>query len=112
MVSLFGLRPGAIYLTCEMPKAKGAQRWPASAGLRADDSRFYRAHGGLGAVGYPEFGDYVLDVDLDGSAADREVPGDLGVRLALAEEREDLDLPRRKGLYPLRLISAGGARPS
>jgi hypothetical protein len=61
----------------------------------------------------------VLDVDLEGAAADHQVLGDLGVRLALAEEGEDLDLPGREGLYPVRLafapappasLAASGAR--
>src|SRR5215217_7299970 len=74
-----------------------------------DNSGLNRAHSGLGSVGDPQFGDYVLDVDLDGAAADHEVPGDLGVRLALAQEGEDLDLPGREGLYAVGLVPLPGA---
>ena len=39
------------------------------------------ADGGLGPVRHSKLGDYVLDVDLDGPAADHQVLGDLGVGL-------------------------------
>src|SRR5215211_6469533 len=70
------------------------------------------ADGGLGPVRYSKLGDYVLNVDLDGPAADQQVLGDLGVGLPLTEQPQYLDLPRRKALYlliPSRLPSSAYA---
>ena len=44
------------------------------------------AHHCLGAIGDPKLGDYVPHVYLDGGPADREVAGDLLVRLASDQE--------------------------
>jgi hypothetical protein len=43
------------------------------------------ADDGLGPVRYSKLGDYVLNVDLDGPAADQQVLGDLGVGLPLTQ---------------------------
>src|SRR5215211_3905964 len=71
------------------------------------------ADGGLGPVRYSKLGDYVLNVDLDGPAADHQVLGDLGVGLPLTEQPQHLDLPRRQTPYLCRSLRLPGpARPS
>ena len=52
---------------------------------RGGQPELYSADGGLGAVGYPELGEDASYVRLDGAYAEEKVPGDLGVRQALAE---------------------------
>src|SRR6266545_4437922 len=53
-----------------------------------------RANRRLRAVGHAELGDDVLDMDLDGADAERQLAGDLAVGLAFDDQLEHLALAR------------------
>src|SRR6266508_1287879 len=57
-----------------------------------------RANRRLRAVGHAELGDDVLDMDLDGADAERQLAGDLAVGLAFDDQLEHLALARCQAL--------------
>ena len=65
-------------------------------GQGREEAEFAGADGCLGSVGDLELGDYVLNVDPDGPRTDREISGDLAVRLSLRHESENFDFARRE----------------
>ena len=101
-----GAAPG-IRPSCCLDNAREV-KVPGGSAIRAgpDDAGLIREDDGLDPVSEREFREHAGDMGLDRRARDDELIGDLGVREAAGDEREDLVLARRE------LVELRGSRRS
>jgi hypothetical protein len=74
--------------------------------LGVEDTELGRVGSGLAAAGRAELAEHGRDMAVDCAHGNHELAGDLGVRVALAEQAQHVDLPDRQARrIDLRLAS-------